>query len=52
MSFKDLEDTLFEGIKHAYDQCPDSENKTFEDVADWAGKHVLITEAKDKSEKK
>lgn len=46
-SFKEITDTLIEGIKLAYKECPDSENKTFEQVAEWAGKHVLLTEEKE-----
>lgn len=46
-SFQETLDTLMEGIKLAYEQCPDSENKTFEQVAEWAGQHVLLTEEKD-----
>ena len=31
---------------YAYKECPDAENKTFEEVAEWAGQHVLLTEKK------
>lgn len=37
-------DTLVDGIINAYKECPDAENKTFEEVAEWAGKHVILTE--------
>lgn len=46
-TFKEILDNLVEGIVEAYKNCPNSEHKTFEEVADWAGKHVLITEKKD-----
>lgn len=49
-SFKETLDTLMEGIKLAYKECPDSENKTFEQVAEWAGQHVLLNEEKEKDE--
>lgn len=45
-SFKDSVDTLIEGMVNAYKECPDSENKTFEEIAEWAGQHVIITEEK------
>lgn len=46
-SFKESLDTLLEGIIQAYKECQDSENKTFEQVAEWAGQHVLLTEEKE-----
>jgi len=46
-SMKNTFDTLMEGIIQANKECPDSENKTFEEVAEWAGQHVLLTEEKD-----
>lgn len=46
-SFQSIVDDLVEGIKTAYEECPDSENKTFEEVAHWAGQHVLLTEKKE-----
>jgi len=43
-SFQSIADTLKEGIIQAYKDCPDSENKTFEEIAEWAGRHVLLSE--------
>jgi len=43
-SFQQITDTLIEGMTQAYKECPDSENKTFEEVAEWAGRHVILTE--------
>ena len=43
-SYKEILDTSIEAIVEAYKQCPDAENKTFEEVAEWAGQHVLLTE--------
>lgn len=45
-SFQDFTNCLIEGIKTAYQDCPNSENMTFEEVANWTGGHVLITEQK------
>lgn len=47
VSYNQLLDTLIEGITYAYKNCPDAENKTFEEVAEWAGQHVLLTEKPD-----
>ena len=46
-SYQSIVDDLVEGIKSAYKECPNSENKTFEEVAHWAGQHVLLTEEKE-----
>lgn len=53
-SFKEIVDDLIEGIKGAYKNCPKSdkncpnyENKTFEEGAHWAGQHILLTEEKE-----
>lgn len=43
-SFEEIADTLIEGIISAYKECPDAENKTFEEIAEWAGQHVLSKE--------
>jgi len=45
--YKEIINSLIEGIKQAYKECPDAENKTFEEIADWCGKHVIITEKKE-----
>lgn len=45
-TFQESMDTLVSGIINAYKECPDSQNKTFEEVADWAGKRVVLTEKK------
>jgi len=44
-SLKVTTQTLIEGMTKAYEECPDSYNKTFEEVAEWAGRHVLLKEA-------
>ncbi len=41
-SLKETLDTLVEAIVEAHKQCPDAE--TYEEVAEWAGQHVLLTE--------
>ncbi len=46
-SFKDSIDTLVQGMIQAHKECPDAENKTFEEIAQWAGQNVLLTEGKD-----
>lgn len=46
-SFQEIADTLTEGIIQAYKECPDSQNKTFEEVSEWAGQRVLLSEKKD-----
>ena len=46
-SFQSIVDDMIEGIKNSYKNCPDSENKTFEEVAHWAGHHILLTEKSD-----
>jgi predicted transcriptional regulator len=43
-SFEEILDTLIDGISNAYKECPDADNKTFEEIAEWAGQHVLLTE--------
>jgi len=47
-SLHESANTLIEGIIKAYKNCPDSSNKTFEEVANWAGKHIVINEIKQK----
>ncbi len=51
-SFQEIAECLVESIVEGYKQCPDSENKTFEEVADWCGKHVLLTEEQEPNENK
>lgn len=46
-SFEEIANTLVQGIIDAYKECPDAENKTFEQIAEWAGQHVLLTEQKE-----
>lgn len=45
-SFQSIVDDLVEGIKSAYKEAP-PELQTFEEIAEWAGKHVLLNEAKE-----
>lgn len=50
MNKRTLHDTyndLIDAIKYAYEECPDSENKTFDEIAHWCGQHVLISEIKE-----
>lgn len=46
-SAKYITDTLVEGMIHAFKECPDAQNKSFEQIAEWAGQNVLITERKE-----
>ena len=45
-SFQSIVDDLVEGIKGAYKEAP-KELQTFEEIAHWAGQHVLLTEEKE-----
>lgn len=47
-SFQSIVDDLVEGIKQAYKEAP-PELTTFEEIGNWAGQHVLLTEEKDES---
>lgn len=44
--FKESADTLVMGIIEAHEQCPNADNKTFEEVGEWAAQHVRIVEEK------
>ena len=41
---KETFDAIIEGYKLVVKECPNSENMTFEEIANWAGQHCLITE--------
>ena len=45
-SFQSIVDDLVEGIKQAYKEAP-PELTTFEEIGNWAGQHVILTEQKD-----
>jgi hypothetical protein len=45
-SFQSIVDDMVNGIIGAYKEAP-AELKTFEEIAHWAGQHVLLTEKED-----
>ena len=44
-SFQSIVDELVEGIKQVYEEAP-PKLTTFEEIGNWAGQHVLLTEEK------
>ena len=49
-SLQEIADSLIKGIENAYENCPDAKNKTFEEVAQWAGENCILTEDKQEIE--
>ena len=47
-SFQSILDNLVEGMKQVYKEAP-SELTTSEEISNWAGQHVKLTEEKDDS---
>lgn len=44
ISFEEIIDSTVKGYQDAKKNCPDAQ--TFEELADWAGKHILLEENK------
>ena len=42
-SFESIQNDIIESLKIDLKECPDSQNKTFEELCDWSAKHILLT---------